>query len=131
MQGNVIANAFLKLLLSLCTEMWAVNRNWKLTMEEADMAYIIAEEILPGEIIELIQEYVDGTNIYIPRKQEHRREWGAKTTYRVELQDRNHLIYRDYLAGMPIYELAETYYLSEKSIQRIIRQERLSHRELT
>ena len=85
MQGNVIANAFLKLLLSLCTEMWAVNRNWKLTMEEADMGYIRAEEILPGEIIELIQEYVDGTNIYIPRKQEHRGwpsppgqgEWGA------------------------------------------------------
>ena len=27
-----------------------------------------AEEILPMEIIELIQQYVDGENIYIPRK---------------------------------------------------------------
>ena len=35
------------------------------------MGYIRAEEILPAEIIELIQKYVDGANIYIPRKQEH------------------------------------------------------------
>ena len=31
------------------------------------MGYIKAEEILPVEIIELIQQYVDGTNIYIFR----------------------------------------------------------------
>lgn len=95
------------------------------------MGYRRAEEILPGEIIELIQQYVDGTNIYIPRKQENRQEWGAKTDYRAELRDRNRLIYRDYLAGRTVYELAGIYFLSEKSIQRIIRQEKLSHRELT
>lgn len=32
------------------------------------MGYKRAEEILPMEIIELIQQYVDGENIYIPRK---------------------------------------------------------------
>lgn len=32
------------------------------------MGYVKAEEILPMEMIELIQEYVDGQNIYIPRK---------------------------------------------------------------
>ena len=90
------------------------------------MGYIRAEEILPDEIIELIQKYVDGANIYIPRKQEHRQEWGAKTTYKCELQNRNQLIYKSYLAGMTVNELAETYYLSEKSIQRIIRQQKLS-----
>lgn len=95
------------------------------------MGYIRAEEILPEEIIALIQQYVDGTNLYIPRKQENRQEWGAKTAYRVELQDRNQLIYKGYLSGMTIYELAESYYLSEKSIQRIIRQERVLNRELT
>ncbi len=31
------------------------------------MGYIRAEEILPIEVIELIQQYVDGKNIYIPR----------------------------------------------------------------
>ena len=87
------------------------------------MGYIRAEEILPVEIIELIQRYVDGTNIYIPRKQEHRQEWGAKTEYKRELQNRNQMIYKAFLDGMTVNELAETYYLSEKSIQRIIRQQ--------
>ena len=90
------------------------------------MGYIRAEEILPVEIIELIQRYVDGTNIYIPRKQEHRQEWGTKTAYKCELQTRNELIYKSYLAGMTAGELAKAYYLSEKSIQRIIRQQKLS-----
>ncbi len=89
------------------------------------MGYIKAEEILPIEIIELIQQYVDGTNIYIPRKQDNRQEWGAKTSYKCELKKRNQLIYNEYLSGMATYELAERYYLSEKSIQRIIRQEKL------
>ena len=91
------------------------------------MGYIRAEEILPIEIIELIQQYVDGTSIYIPRKQENRKEWGAKTAYKCELQNRNEQIYKDYLSGMTIYELAKNYYLSEKSIQRVIRQEKRSN----
>ena len=33
------------------------------------MSYRRAEEILPMEIIELIQQYVDGENIYIPKKE--------------------------------------------------------------
>lgn len=89
------------------------------------MGYIRAEEILPVEIIEKIQMYVDGANIYIPRKQEHRQEWGSKTSYRCELQSRNQLIYNGFLAGMSISELAKEYFLSEKSIQRIIRQEKI------
>ena len=90
------------------------------------MGYIRAEEILPVEVVKLIQQYVDGTNIYIPRKKENRQKWGTSTEYRCELKNRNKLIYKDYLSGMTVAELAESYYLSEKSIQRIIRQERLS-----
>lgn len=90
------------------------------------MGYIRAEEILPVEIIEKIQMYVDGANIYIPRKQAHRQEWGSKTSYRCELQNRNQLIYKDFLSGRSINELAKEYYLSEKSIQRIIRQSKSS-----
>ena len=37
------------------------------------MGYMRAEEILPVEIIELIQRYVDGESIYIPRKPSHRK----------------------------------------------------------
>ena len=59
------------------------------------MGYIRAEEILPNEIIELIQQYIDGTNIYIPRKPQHRQEWGTRTAYKQELQSRTQLIYQD------------------------------------
>ncbi len=40
------------------------------------MGYIRAEEILPAEVLELVQQYVDGRNIYIPQKAENRREGG-------------------------------------------------------
>ncbi len=88
------------------------------------MGYIKAEEILPAEVIELIQQYVDGRTIYIPRKQNHRQEWGKSTKIKQELSVRNEQIYKDYRTGLKISELAEKYFLSEKSIQRIIRENR-------
>lgn len=80
-----------------------------------------AEEILPMELIELIQQYVDGRNIYIPRKEENRQEWGTGTQTRQQLQRRNQEIYEQFNAGICIAKLAEAYFLSEKSIQRILR----------
>ena len=85
------------------------------------MGYIRAEEILPIEVIELIQQYVDGENIYIPRKSAHKQAWGAGTQIKQELLMRNRQIYKDYLSGSKASELACKYYLSEKSIQRILR----------
>ena len=85
------------------------------------MGYIKAEKVLPIEIIELIQQYVDGQNIYIPRKSENRQVWGASTEIKQELHSRNQQIYADYQSGMTVSELARRYYLSVKSIQRIIR----------
>ena len=85
------------------------------------MGYRKAEEILPIEIIELIQQYVDGESIYIPRKQANRQDWGSGTGVRRELSLRNQEIYADYIAGGRITELAGKYFLSEKSIQRIVR----------
>ena len=86
------------------------------------MGYLKAEEILPMEIIELIQQYVDGESIYIPRKSSHRQAWG--TEIKQELLRRDRQIYEDYLAGSKTDELACKYYLSEKSIQRILRKMR-------
>ena len=89
------------------------------------MSYIKAEQILPEEIIQLIQKYVDGECIYIPRKNNNRREWGEKTQIRKELQVRNQSIYADYQKGYSVTKLAEKYYLSEKSIQRIVQKEKV------
>lgn len=85
------------------------------------MGYIKADEILPGEVLELIQQYVDGQTIYIPRKAENRRDWGDGTSYKSELHERNCCIRRDCEAGATIPELAQRYHLSEKSIRRILR----------
>lgn len=85
------------------------------------MSYIKAEDILPEEVIELIQQYVDGQSIYIPRKAENRRAWGCGTDYKAELRRRNKAIRHDHAQGIPIAELADKYHLSEKSIRRILR----------
>jgi Mor family transcriptional regulator len=86
------------------------------------MGYYRAEEILPSNIIKLIQNYIDGEHIYIPRKESNKRQWGSQTLIRQELSERNSSIYSDYQKGYKVYELAEKYFLSEKSIHRILRE---------
>ena len=44
-----------------------------------------AAEILPVEVIELIQQYVDGENIYIPRKEEKRQKWGTGSFFFIKV----------------------------------------------
>lgn len=85
------------------------------------MGYRNAGEILPTEIIELIQQYVEGENIYIPRRSENRLKWGSRTRITQELSHRNQQIYKDFCEGMTVAQLSGKYYLSYKSIQRIIR----------
>lgn len=84
------------------------------------MGYKKAEEILPLEIIQIIQQYVDGETIYIPRKDNERQEWGKNTETRRELAKRNEQIFKDFKNGERISRLADKYFLSEKSIQRIV-----------
>ena len=86
------------------------------------MGYKRAEEILPKDILELLQQYVDGESIYIPRKKENRQEWGKNTRIRQELIHRNREIFEEYNEGRDVSELARKYFLSEKSIQRILRE---------
>ncbi len=88
------------------------------------MGYVKAEDILPAELIEQIQQYTDGANIYIPRKPEHRSGWGEKNKTKKKLLLRDTMIYQDYQAGIRVPELAKKYYLSEKSIWRIVRKMR-------
>ena len=42
------------------------------------MSYISAEDILPKELLESIQQYVSGKNIYIPCKEKRSGEAGRK-----------------------------------------------------
>lgn len=88
------------------------------------MDYIRAAEVLPQELIEQLQQYVDGAAVYIPKKEKGKKAWGERTSTKTELAKRNARIYTEHLSGRPIKELAKKYFLAEKSIQRIIRQER-------
>jgi Mor family transcriptional regulator len=86
------------------------------------MRYIKAEEVLPLELMNEIQKYVSGECLYIPKKFGKRLDWGIRSGYRHELSNRNKDIFGLYLKGISISELAERYYLSEKSIYRIVYQ---------
>lgn len=84
------------------------------------MSYVKATDILPDEIIELIQSYVDGEYIYIPRKAESKKAWGENTNSKEMIVSRNLEIYQSYMMGASTQELSNQYYLSIKSIQGII-----------
>lgn len=88
------------------------------------MRYKKAQDLFPEEIIALIQQYVDGEYIYIPRKPESKKAWGETSLARKELQERNKKIYDEYELGLCKNQLAERYFLSEKSIERILLNEK-------
>ncbi|MGJ8762711.1 CD3324 family protein [Clostridium botulinum] len=77
-------------------------------------------DMLPEELLELIQNYIDGEYIYIPRKECNRKTWGENTESKRKISIRNSEIYKKYKEGIYVKVLSEMYYLSPKSIQRII-----------
>lgn len=91
------------------------------------MSYANARDVFPNEILEIIQNYIDGEFIYIPKKEENKIAWGELTNCKNELSKRNTSIYEDYLKGMCTQSLSEKYYLSCKTIQRIISEKRKCH----
>lgn len=86
------------------------------------MSYIKAVDVLPDRLISEIQQYVDGQMLYIPRKCKEHSGWGEKSGTREKLAKRNLEICDGYLSGKSICDLSKEYYLSEKSIQRIVRE---------
>lgn len=84
------------------------------------MAYRCAGDLLPEELLEAIQNYVDGEYIYIPRKESNRKKWGETTKTRQDINLRNMEIYNKYQRGCSIQELENTYYLANKTIYKII-----------
>lgn len=80
------------------------------------MSYINANVVLPKELIKEIQKYVNGVDLYIPKV--------AKVSncsiYKNEIYRRNKEIYELFLQGEKVSKLAAKYYLSDKSIYRIL-----------
>ena len=84
------------------------------------MKYVKAIDVLPEDILKMIQEYVDGEYLYVPRKKGNQKSWGEKSGIKNILKERDIEIYEKYIKGLSISELSKEYFLSEKSIRRII-----------
>lgn len=88
------------------------------------MRYARAQDILPAQLLEELQQYIDGTYLYIPRKEENRLAWGERTHSKKETAARNRSIFLEAEAGKEISALAEDYFLAEKTVRRILSEER-------
>ncbi|MCC5438041.1 CD3324 family protein [Clostridium botulinum] len=88
------------------------------------MKYEKAQNILPDGIIEMIQNYIDGRYIYIPKKNENKKSWGENTETKRYLKVRDKEIFNKYSSGASVKILAEEYFLTEGSIRRIIRNQK-------
>jgi Mor family transcriptional regulator len=86
------------------------------------MRYINAQDIFPNDVLAVMQQFIDGAYIYVPKKPDNRKKWGENTRSKIETQERNEKIYAKYKCGIGVNELAAEYFLSDKSIQRIITQ---------
>lgn len=84
------------------------------------MAYTKAGNVLPRKLIEAIQEYIDATTLYIPRKRSRRKAWGEVKQTRQRLAARNAAILAQYRAGMSVARLAALYCLSDKAIYKVL-----------
>ena len=86
------------------------------------MKYEKAQNILPDSIIEMIQNYINGGYIYIPKK--NKKSWGENTETKRYLKVRDKEIFNKYSSGASVKILAEEYFLTEGSIRRIIRNQK-------
>lgn len=86
------------------------------------MKYKNAKDVLPEELMILVQEYVQGEYIYVPVKEKKITE--LFTDYKNELAKRDAHIYTKYLEGVSNKHLSQIYNLSESSIRRIIVKQR-------
>lgn len=84
------------------------------------MDYQNANRILPKDLLDLIQEHIDGTYLYIPRKETNRKSWGELKDSKSMVKSRNLEIYEKYRQGDSVQKLANVYYLSPKTIYKIL-----------
>ncbi len=84
------------------------------------MKYINALSVLPNHLVEELQEYVQGNYIYVPSKRGQHKSWGELSGYREKIKKRNQKIRQDFDSGISIEILADTYFLSEYTIRKIV-----------
>ena len=92
------------------------------------MKYVNANEVLPEELIIMLQKYYQGGCLYIPKRNDFQVK--HQTDYKIELEKRNQYIYLKHLEGRTNGQLGNIYHLSESSIRRIILKEKVKYQEM-
>nr|WP_270647336.1 CD3324 family protein [Paeniclostridium hominis] len=88
--------------------------------ENKKLKYKNAKNLLPKELLQKVQEYIQGDVIYIPKLKGEKMPWGAKNGARKAIYTRNKDIFNLYVNGYSIEEIVSIYNLSESSIRKII-----------
>ena len=84
------------------------------------MKYAKAKEILPDELIQEIQKYIQGQYLYIPKDEDEKKSWGENSGAKMDTAIRNKEIRQKFMAGISKEILAEMYCLSLSSIKKIV-----------
>jgi len=79
------------------------------------MGYRNGRDVLPPDLLALVQQYAEGECLYIPRRTRIPR------TAESVLDGRNEEIRKRYAEGCSVGQLSLTYYLSPQSIYKILR----------
>ena len=87
------------------------------------MKYKNAAEILPSELLQEIQGFIEGELLYIPRS-ESKQKWGAVSGSKEFYSERNNQIRELYSGGMSLEGLAERFGLSGSTIKKIVYQKK-------
>lgn len=83
------------------------------------MDYKKGVEVLPARLLREIQEYVEGSLVYIPKKS-NRAGWGYVSGARRSIDQRNQKIISLFEQGETIFNLADEFHLGEDTIKKII-----------
>lgn len=79
-----------------------------------------AKDVLPETLILQIQQYIGGSMIYIPQKDNVKKSWRTSTSIRSEIAERNKEINNKKKNGATVDELMAEYHLSYDTIKSIV-----------
>lgn len=83
------------------------------------MDYKKGIEVLPARLLKEVQEYVEGSLLYIPKKTD-KAGWGYKSGARGSIDQRNKTIINLFEQGENLTDLAEEFHLGEDTIKKIV-----------
>ncbi len=83
------------------------------------MNYKKGADVLPARLLKEIQEYVEGSLVYIPKKS-GKAGWGCVSGAREAIDRRNRKIMSLFDQGETIEALADRFHLGEDAIKKIV-----------